>query len=90
MENKIVKVDIVDNDDIGVLSTYYLVNPNKDKLEEFKRKIEGRFDVFSDVNASDEEITKAENFCDNIWGEIADFIAANFTTIEVENFEIEY
>lgn len=74
---RIVKVEIVDNDDTGGLETYYLVNPGRTNLNVLKHMIEHRFDA-------------ALDFCDNIWDEVSHFINANFTTIEVENFEIEY
>lgn len=80
----------MDNDDFGVLSTYYLMNPKRDKLDLLKMRIESRFDAFSNVNATDEDVIKAEKFCDNIWDEIHDFIVSNFTIVEIENFGIEY
>lgn len=99
LENdKIVEVTIFDPDwsdgnncPDGVLARYLLVNPDEEKLEELKRMIEHRFDYQTDDSISDEEIEKAEAFCDNIWERVGAFIADNFVSLNVDKkFKIEY
>ena len=91
MEAKIVRLEIVDNDINEIQDTYYLVSPNKKKLEELKHMIEHRFDYQYDENLSDEDFDKAEELVNNIWEAIDLFISANFITLDIhENYEIEY
>jgi hypothetical protein len=98
MKLKIVKLEIKDNDLVGmtdypngVLDTYYLVNPNKDKLAELKHIIEHRFDYQYNDNISDEEFEKAREIDDNIWEAIDMFISANFVTLDIDEiYEIAY
>ena len=94
----IVEVKIVDPDwddryshPDGVLDTYLLVNPNREKLAELKKMIESRLDYDLDESLSDEEIKAAEQFCDNIWEHIQKFIDENFICLDVnEVFTINY
>jgi hypothetical protein len=88
MKPKIVKLAIQDEE---IRDTYYLVNPDKDKLAELKNMIEHRFDYQYADNLTDEEIGKAEQFCDNIWEEIDKFIVNNFVVLTIDEiYEIAY
>ena len=78
---KIVRVDIVDNDYVKyserLQDTFYLVDPNERKLEELQQKIKNRYeDDVTDYIAD--------------YGEIIDFIAENFNTIDIKTREIEW
>jgi hypothetical protein len=94
----IVKVEIKDNDLFGmsdypngVLDTYYLVDPDKNKLAVLKHMIEHRFDYMSAENLTDEEFEKAEELHSNIWDAIDLFISANFTVLDIDEvYEIAY
>jgi hypothetical protein len=46
--------------------------------------IEERFDYQDNETLSDEEIKKAEKFCDNIWEHIEPFIEQNFVTFDID------
>lgn len=78
----IIRVDIVDNEpqeDIGrVLATYYLVNPDKEKLEEIKKRVESRFET------EDDEPTVG-CIC-----EIEDDFKNSFEMITLDTVEIEW
>lgn len=95
MKTKIVKLEIKDTDLLssyecpsGILETFYLIDPDETKLAELKNMIEHRFD-YKDM--TDEEIEKIEEFCDNIWSNIYDFIKDNFVTLNIdETYEIAY
>ena len=91
MKLKIVRLEIVDNDeqfDNSLLTTYLLVNPDWVKLVELKYVIEHRFDT---DGLTDEEIAAKEEFCDNIWRDIELFIRDNFVVLPVdETYVIEY
>ena len=70
-------VDINEHD--GILKTYYLVNPERERLIELRNMVENRFD---DPNYDDR---------DGYWGVIDDFVRANFSVIEIsDTFVIEY
>ena len=94
----IVKVEIKDNDIFGmsdypngVLDTYYLVDPNKDKLAILKNMVEHRFDYMSAENLTNEEFEKAEELNSNIWDAIDLFINTHFTVLNIdETYEIAY
>ena len=96
--DKIVEVKVVDHDwddnssyPGGVLNTYYLVNPDPEKLNTLKKMIETRFDYGSNEVLSDEEYREAENFCDHIWENIEEFIKENFVSLNIaEVLEISY
>lgn len=92
MKAKIVKVQIIDYDANGeILLEYDFVNPDKNKLAKLKHMVEHRFEYQFDENSSDEEIEKAEKFCDTIWDNINNFINENFITLNIEEvYEIEY
>lgn len=81
MQN-IVKFNICDTDSEKpsekILSSWYLVDPDMDKLEELKTKLQHRI----------ENIDTDEEF-EGIW-DIADFILNNFETIEIEDFEVPW
>lgn len=73
----IVRLDIVDNDwteSEQILFTFYLVNPDKDKLNALKEMIENRFDA-------DYEFT---------WDVMFDYIETNFETIDIDSFIINW
>ena len=98
MKLKIVKLDIRDNDIVGmpeypngILATYYLVNPNKAKLAELKNMVENRFEYQYDESISDEDFDKAEELANNIWEAIDLFIDINFVVLDIdETYEIAY
>jgi hypothetical protein len=63
----------------GILKTYYLVNPDREKLIELREMVENRFD---DENYDDR---------DGYWGVIDDFVRANFSVIDIsDTFVIQY
>ena len=67
------------NERDGVLKTYYLIAPDREKLCELREKVENRFD---DPNYDDS---------DGYWDVIDDFVRNNFSTIEIaDTFVIEY
>lgn len=77
----IVALRIVNNEDGSVMDTFYLVNPDADKLEKLKNLVEGRFV---------DEISGDENpFLDN-YSAIYDYIAENFQLVSAEDFTIEW
>ena len=79
---EIVKLQFHDadiNERDGVLKTYYLIAPDREKLLELRQKVENRTD---DPNYDDR---------DGYWDVIDDFVKENFSTIEIaETFIIEY
>lgn len=88
MKLKIVQLVIKDDE---IQDTRYLINPDKDKLEELKHMIEHRFDYQFEDALSDEEIEKLENFCNASWGHIERFIEQNFVTFDIDEiYEIDY
>ena len=92
---EIVKVDIIDNDlsynENPILDTYYLIDPDREKLQQLKEMIENRFEYQYDETLSDEEIIVKELIVDNIWDCIYDFITTNFKILDInEVFEIKY
>jgi hypothetical protein len=91
---EVVRVNIVDNymeyGENPILKTFYLVNPNQEALSTLKRMIEDRFDYQYDDDISDEEIEAAENFNDNIWNHIYDFVEEHFEQIDIIEYHIEY
>ena len=91
---EIVRVNIVDNymehGEDPILKTFYLLNPNQEALGKLKQMIENRFDYQFDDDISNEEIKAAEEFNDNIWNNIYDFVEANFEQLDIHECEIEY
>lgn len=79
---EIVKLQFHDadiNEKDGILKTYYLIAPDREKLLELRQKVENRTD---DPNYDDR---------DGCWDVIDDFVRENFSTIEIaETFIIEY
>ncbi len=71
MENKFVRVDIVDNEyDYGserIMDTYILVNPNMEKLEELQTLLNNRFDENNQFESNYQAIYVyiTENFLEN-------------------------
>ena len=75
----IVRLDIVDNDadySVRLQGTYYLKNPDENKLQELKRMIENRFDE--------------ENPFTDSYIAVDEYIEENFETVEIETKEIEW
>lgn len=88
MKLKVVQLVIKDDE---IQDSRYLINPDKNKLEELKYMIEHRFEYQFDDTLSDEEVEKAENFCDVSWGHIECFIEQNFITFDIDEvYEIDY
>lgn len=92
MKLNIVRLEIIDYDaNSEVLLEYDLVNPDRKKLTELKRMIEHRSNALFDENATDEEIIAAEEFNDNIWENVEQYIMDNFIVLPVnETYEIAY
>ena len=80
MTKNIVRLDIVDSDPEReterILSTFYLLNPDMDKLNDYKRRLE----MLTDTSTCEIE---------GIW-DIEDYIKDNFETAEVDSFEIKW
>ena len=80
MIENIIRVDIIDNEPENpknrVLETYYLLNPNRDKLEALRKAIEQRLD---DENSEYK----------GLW-DIREYINKNFLTLDIERMEIEW
>ena len=77
---RIVKFNICDTDpekpSEKILSSWYLIDPDMDKLEELKKKLRDRI-----VNIdADEEF-------EGIW-DVEDFILNNFETVNIDFFEV--
>ena len=79
---RIVKFNICDTDpkkpSEKILSSWYLVDPDMDKLEELKAKLKRRIE---DVDTDDE--------FEGIWS-VDDYIVNNFKTIEIDDFEVPW
>lgn len=80
MTANIVRLDIVDSgpekESERILSTFYLLNPDMNKLNDYKQRLEKREDALMD------EI-------DGIW-DIEGYITDNFKTIDVETIEFKW
>lgn len=80
MVENIIRVDIIDNEPENpknrVLETYYLLNPNRDKLEALRKAIEQRLD---DENSEYK----------GLW-DIREYINKNFLTLDIERMEIKW
>ena len=80
MTENIIRVDIIDNEPKNpknrVLETYYLLDPNRDKLEALRKAIEQRLD---DENSEYK----------GLW-DIREYINKNFLTLDIERMEIEW
>lgn len=80
MSENIIRVDIIDNEPENpknrVLETYYLLDPNRDKLEALRKAIEQRLD---DENSEYK----------GLW-DIREYINKNFLTLDIERMEIEW
>lgn len=85
MNLNIVRVDVVDDDvsfiNERILETFYLINPDEQKLSFLKNKIETRFD---------ESFDNKEEQLEDWWAFIYDFVRNNFKVLEVETKEIEW
>ena len=79
---EIVKLQFHDadiNERDGILKTYYLIAPDRNKLIELKNMVENRFD---DDDYDDR---------DGYWDVIDEFVKKHFETIEIaDTFVIEY
>ena len=92
---KIVRVDFIDNSmftgENPILDTYYLIDPDEEKLRELKHAVETRFDYEYDDTLSEEEYQFKREIADDPWGFIDLFIEMNFKTFKMgETFEINY
>ena len=80
MTENIIRVDIIDNEPENpknrVLETYYLLDPNRDKLEALRKAIEERLD---DENSEYK----------GLW-DIREYINKNFLTLDIERMEIKW
>lgn len=80
MVENIIRVDIIDNEPEKpknrVLETYYLLDPNRDKLEALRKAIEERLD---DENSEYK----------GLW-DIREYINKNFLTLDIERMEIKW
>ncbi len=80
MTANIVRLDIVDSgpetESERILSTFYLLNPDMNKLNDYKQRLEKREDALMD------EI-------EGIW-DIESYIIDNFETIDVDSFELTW
>ena len=80
---KIIRVDIIDtdwdNENPRIMETFYLVNPDVEKLDKLQKLMNNRFDYEED---NEENIEYFE--------EIYDYIEENFTSIDIELKEIEW
>ncbi len=80
MTENIIRVDIINNEPENpknrVLETYYLLDPNRDKLEALRKAIEQRLD---DENSDYK----------GLW-DIREYINKNFLTLDIERMEIEW
>lgn len=79
---RIVKFNICDTDpekpSEKILSSWYLIDPDMDKLEELKKKLRDRM-----VNIdADEEF-------EGIW-DVEDFVLNNFETVNIDVFEVPW
>ena len=82
---KIVRLDVVDDqpetESERILETFYLVNPDEDKITLLQKKMKGRFDENDELY--DEE------FDDN-FSAIYTFIEENFSSIDINSMEVEW
>lgn len=80
MVENIIRVDIIDNEPENpksrILETYYLINPDRDKLEALRKAIEQRLD---DENSEYK----------GLW-DIREYINKIFLTLDIERMEIEW
>ena len=80
MTANIVRLDIVDSgpekESERILSTFYLLNPDMNKLNDYKQRLEKREDALM-------------NEIDGIW-DIEGYITDNFETIDVETIEFKW
>lgn len=85
MNLNIVRVDVVDDDvsftNERILETFYLINPDEQKLSFLKNKIETRFD---------ESFDNKEEQLEDWWAFIYDFVRNNFKVLDVKTKEIEW
>ena len=77
-QTKIVRLDFTDTElshyDEHFVETFYLVNPDEEKLNYLKEKVEHRFDD--------------ENW--EQFSTVYDYVAENFDVLHIENFEINW
>lgn len=83
-EEKIIRLDIVDEDaplKDRLQCTYYLVNPDEDKLQEFKSMVENRY--------MDEENGIENSFIGDFCA-VMEFVTNNFRTLDIETREVKW
>lgn len=80
MVENIIRVNIIDNEPENpksrILETYYLLDPNRDKLEALRKAIKQRFD---DENSK----------YNGLW-DVREYINYEFLTLDIERMEIEW
>ena len=83
LKEQIVILNIIDSDDYDkqILDTFYLVNPDENRLNELREMIEHRFE--------DDRAGKDNRFLGN-FGAIYDYVSENFKTLDVKEFDIEW
>ena len=88
---KIVRLDFVDNDISPILETYYLIDPDKNKLEELQQKLNARYDYEYDDTLSEEEYEYMREIDNDPWGFIELFVEMHFKTLNIDEvFEINF
>ena len=79
---RIVKFNICDTDpekpSEKILSSWYLIDPDMDKLEELKKRLQHRLE---NVDADDK--------FEGIWS-VDDYIYKNFETVNIDVFEVPW
>ena len=80
---KMVALNIIDSGDYDkqILDTFYLINPDENRLYELREMIEHRF--------KDDRAGKYNRFLGN-FGAIYDYVSENFKTLDVKEFDIEW
>lgn len=83
MKDRIVRLDIADSDEgyTDLLGTFYLINPDTEKLNWFKAKMASRFD---------DEMNDIENPFSDTFDRVYEFIENNFETVEIETERAEW
>lgn len=83
LKEKIVILNIIDSgeDYTQTIETFYLINPDENRLNELKEMVEHRFE--------DDRAGKDNRFLGN-FGAIYDYVSENFKTLDVKEFDIEW
>ncbi len=80
MVENIIRVDIIDNEPENlkgrIPETYYLINPDRDKLEALRKAIENRLE-------------NENSQYNGLWN-VREYVNNNFLTLDIERMEIEW